>query len=110
MTETTATTESADEATGEQHGMTDLGYIKIAIFLAVVTAIEVALSYMVDDLGALFLPLLLGLMVLKFFMVVLYFMHLKFDNRLFSAMFYMGIFLAVCVYTATLLTFKFFSA
>ncbi len=92
------------------HGLTDLGYVKIALFLAVVTAIEVALSYMVDDLGALFLPLLLGLMFLKFFMVILYFMHLKFDNRLFSIMFYMGLFLAVGVYLAALFTFKFFSS
>ena len=92
------------------HGLTDLGYIKVAIALAIITAIEVALSYMVDDLGALFLPLLLMLMLIKFFSVVLYFMHLKFDNRLFSIMFYMGLVLAVGVYVVTLFTFKFFDA
>lgn len=95
---------------GHSHGLTDLGYVKVAIALAIITAIEVALSYMIDDLGALFLPLLLGLMVIKFFSVVLYFMHLKFDSRLFSLMFYMGLFLAVGVYIAALLTFKFFDA
>ena len=92
------------------HGLTDLGYVKVAIFLAIVTAIEVALSYMVDDLGALFLPLLIGLMLLKFFMVILFFMHLKFDNRLFSIMFYMGLVLAVGVYLVTLFSFRFFSS
>lgn len=93
-----------------EHGLSDLGYVKIALFLAIVTAIEVALSYMVDDLGALFLPLLLGLMALKFMMVVLYFMHLKFDNRIFGLLFYLGLGLAVSVYVAALFTFKFFSS
>ena len=92
-----------------EHGLTDLGYVKVALALAIITGIEVAISYMVDDLGALFLPLLIGLMLVKFFSVVLYFMHLKFDNRLFSLLFYMGLGLAVGVYIATLLTFKFFS-
>jgi cytochrome c oxidase subunit 4 len=94
---------------GHDAGLTDIGYVKVAIALAVITAIEVALSYMVDDLGRLFLPLLIGLMIIKFFSVVLYFMHLKFDNRLFSVMFYMGLGLAVGVYLIALFTFKFFS-
>ncbi len=74
-----------------------------------ITAIEVAISYMVDDLGVFFLPLLIALMLIKFFSVVLFFMHLKFDNRLFSLMFYLGLGLAVSVYVATLFTFEFFS-
>ena len=81
----------------------------MAIALAVITAIEVAISYMVDDLGPFFLPLLRGLMLIKFFSVVLFFMHLKFDNRLFSVMFYLGLVLAIAVYMATLFTFEFFS-
>jgi cytochrome c oxidase subunit 4 len=94
---------------GHGHGMTDLGYVKIAIALSIITAIEVLLSYQVDNLGAFFLPLLLGLMLIKFFSVVLYFMHLKFDNRLFGVMFYIGIGLAILVYFGALLTFEFFS-
>jgi cytochrome c oxidase subunit IV len=89
---------------------TDGQYVKLFVLLVVVTAVEVALSYMVDDLGALFLPLLLSLMLIKFFAVVLFFMHLRFDNRLFSVMFYMGLVLAVGVYLVTLFTFKFFDA
>jgi cytochrome c oxidase subunit IV len=88
---------------------TDLQFVYLAVALAVVTGIEVALSYMVDDLGAVFLPLLLMLMLIKFFSVVLYFMHLKFDNRWFSILFYMGLFLAVSVYAVALMTFKFFN-
>jgi cytochrome c oxidase subunit 4 len=42
--------------------------------------------------------------------VVSYFMHLKFDNKLFSFCFYAGLFLAVMVYCIALATFKFFAA
>jgi cytochrome c oxidase subunit 4 len=97
-----------DEHAHDSH-WSDLKYVQLALALAVITAVEVALSYMVDDLGALFLPLLLILMAIKFFSVVLFFMHLKFDNRLFSIMFYLGLGLAVAVYMAALFTFKFFA-
>ena len=96
-----------DDSAHEEH-WSDLKYVQLFVFLVVVTAVEVALSYMVDDLGALFLPLLLILMVVKFFAVVLFFMHLKFDNRLFGLMFYMGLGLAIGVYVAALSTFRFF--
>ena len=86
----------------------DLQFVYLAIALAVITAIEVALSYMVDDLGPVFLPALIILMLVKFFAVVSYFMHLKFDNRLFSVMFYMGLGLALGVYTVALFAFRFF--
>lgn len=111
-TATDATTEEVDFREADDHvdHWTDLQFVYLAIGLAVVTAIEVALSYMVDDLGALFLPLLLLLMFIKFFSVVFYFMHLKFDNRWFSILFYMGLVLAVGVYVAALMTFQFFSS
>jgi cytochrome c oxidase subunit 4 len=96
----------ADDAHDEH--WTDFKYVQLFVFLVVVTAVEVALSYMVDDLGAVFLPLLLVLMAIKFFAVVLFFMHLKFDNRLFGLMFYMGLGLAIGVYLVALFTFRFF--
>lgn len=110
----TDTTPAADHDHVAEHGAShddhwnDLKYVKLFVFLVVVTAVEVALSYMVDDLGALFLPLLLVLMAVKFFAVVLFFMHLKFDNRLFGLMFYMGLGLAIGVYVVALFTFRFF--
>ena len=99
---------AGDDHSGEH--WSDLKFVYLAIALAAITAIEVALSYMVDDLRAVFLPLLIFLMLVKFFSVVSYFMHLKFDNRLFSLMFYMGLFLAVGVYIAALFTFEFFGS
>jgi cytochrome c oxidase subunit 4 len=41
-------------------------------------------------------------------MVVSYFMHLKFDSRIFAFLFYTGLGLALFVYIAALATFKFF--
>jgi cytochrome c oxidase subunit 4 len=86
--------------------MSDAGYIKIALILAAITALEVSTYYV--DFGPLFLPSLIIMMVVKFFMVVSYFMHLKFDNKLFSLMFYIGLGLALFVYFTALATFKFF--
>ena len=93
----------------DQHHWSDLKYVKLALALAVITALEVALSYTKDDFGSFFLPLLLIMMAVKFFAVVFYFMHLKFDNRLFGLLFYSGLFLAIGVYCAALLTFHFFA-
>ena len=81
-------------------------YINTALALAVVTGLEVALYYM--DIGKLFLPTLLVLMVIKFLTVVSNFMHLKFDNKIFSYLFYSGLGLAVAVYIVALMTFRFF--
>jgi cytochrome c oxidase subunit 4 len=81
-------------------------YIKVAAALAFVTGIEVALYYL--DLGKWYLPILLVLMLIKFLTVVSLFMHLKYDNKMFSMLFYSGLILAVLVYVAALMTFRFF--
>ena len=81
-------------------------YVRIALILAVFTALETSTYWI--DFGGFNTAILLILMVIKFVMVVSYFMHLKFDNRLFTWMFYTGVILAVCVYCAALATFEFF--
>ena len=81
-------------------------YVVVALILAGLTALETS-TYWVD-FGPLFMPALLTMMTIKFFMVVLLFMHLKFDNRLFGVLFYAGLGLAVFVYCIALLTFNFF--
>lgn len=90
----------------ESHGLSDFGYVKVAIFLAVLTALEVSTYYF--DFCPFFIPLLLILMVIKFVTVALYFMHLKFDKKLYSYMFYAGLVLALGVYIGALATFQFF--
>jgi len=97
----------ADSYGEGHHGATDRQYIIIAVVLALITAMEVTISYI--DIGPIFLPTLLILMVIKFLTVVSYFMHLKFDRRIFSFMFYTGLILAVSVYAAALSTFHFFN-
>jgi cytochrome c oxidase subunit 4 len=56
------------------------------------------------------MPALLIMMAIKFIMVVSLFMHLKFDNKIFSWLFYSGLILAVLVYCAFLACFQFFSS
>ena len=89
-----------------EHGMTDAGYIKIAIILAAITALEVSTYYV--DFGPLFMPSLMIMMVVKFVMVVSYFMHLKFDSKIFTFLFNTGLCLALFVYITALATVKFF--
>ena len=91
---------------GTEHGMSNAGYVRIAVILAAITALEVSTYYV--DFGPFFMPALMIMMVVKFLMVVSYFMHLKFDNRLFSWLFYAGLILAIIVYVVALSTFKFF--
>ena len=95
-------------AHGEHKHPSDWFYVKIAAILAAFTAAEVSISYM--DIGVVFMPLLLTLMVFKFVMVVLFFMHLKYDHAIFGKLFWGGLFLAVGVYCAALATFHVFSS
>jgi cytochrome c oxidase subunit 4 len=87
------------------HDVPDSFYVKIFVALVFITAGEVSLSY--AHIGRAFLPILLVLMTIKFFMVVLFFMHLRFDPKIFSRLFYAGLFLALAVYIATLTTAQF---
>ncbi|CAB4720859.1 unannotated protein [freshwater metagenome] len=90
----------------EHHGLSDKQYIYVALILAALTAIEVSTYYV--DFGPFFMPTLFILMTVKFVTVVSYFMHLKFDNKLFTYLFYSGLLLAIAVYCGFLATFKFF--
>jgi cytochrome c oxidase subunit 4 len=79
-------------------------YVGVAVILAVITLAEVGLYYMSMPDGLL-IALLLFFSILKFAMVALWFMHLRFDSRLFSRLFVTGIILAVSVYAIILMTF-----
>ena len=80
-----------------------LEYIQIGVVLAIVTAIEVGLYY-IDLSHNLLVVLLIALSILKFSLVVLWFMHLKFDNRLFSQFFVGGLLLALSVFLVAVAT------
>lgn len=77
-------------------------YVRIALVLAFVTALEVAASYM-EALSGVLIPVLFALALIKFVMVVMWFMHLKFDSRTYSRFFVMGIAGAVTLFVIVLL-------
>jgi cytochrome c oxidase subunit 4 len=80
-------------------------YVKVAVVLAVATGLEVALYYLNLPTGVL-VSLLLFFAVIKFSLVALWFMHLRFDSRLFRRLFITGIYLATTVYLIVLVTFE----
>jgi cytochrome c oxidase subunit 4 len=81
-------------------------YIVIAVVLAVVTALEVALFYMNFLPSSVVVASLLVLMTIKFSLVVLWFMHLRFDSPVFKRLFVAGIVLALSIFLAVLLMFR----
>ena len=72
-------------------------YVKIAVALAIVTLLEVAIYY-IDFLRPALVPLLLVFSTIKFALVVLWFMHLRFDSRLFMRLFVTGVVLALSIF------------
>ena len=83
-------------------------YVRIFLILVAITALEVAIYFVRDDMGGWFLPVLFGLMFSKFAIVVLWFMHLKFDDRRYSRFFVMGLAGAATLYMIVLLTLRTF--
>ena len=79
-------------------------YWKIFFLLFGITAVEVGLYYFSIP-GVNLNNAALGILAIaKFVVVVGYFMHLKFDNRILRRLFVTGLVLAVLVYMAYLLT------
>jgi cytochrome c oxidase subunit IV len=89
--------------TGEHAHPTEAVYIRIAVILAALTAIEVGLYYTNFNQQATNGALLV-LAATKFVMVAAYFMHLKFDNRVLRRLFVSGFVLATFCYLAYLST------
>ena len=78
-------------------------YAKIASILAVITAIEFGIFYVPDyapDLKGVIVPAFVLLSAVKFALVGMFYMHLKFDHRLFSGFFVGGLLLATTVILA----------
>lgn len=82
-------------------------YIRIGIVLAVLTGLEVA-SYYVDVNTSVLIPTLFVLALIKFVLVVLWFMHLRFDDRRYARFFVMGIALAATLFLIVLISFRTF--
>ena len=77
----------------------------VAVVLAVITAVEIAVSYIEGDIpDGLIVVLLLAMMVVKFFLVASWFMHLRTDQPVFRRLFIVGAIAAPLLYLVVLAT------
>jgi cytochrome c oxidase subunit 4 len=88
------------EAHAEKHPGV-LEYSQIGLVLFVITAIEVGIYYVGLSFNALVVSLLV-LSLIKFTLVVAWFMHLRFDNKLFMTLFLAGLFTAFIVFSVVI--------
>jgi len=105
----TATTENPEtEEVQEEYAdhLSPANYWGIALFLAVVTAVEVAITYIPDFDGTVLVVSLLVLGAVKFLTVVAFFMHLKYEPFTMNFMFYFGLLGALALFIAVLLAFE----
>ncbi len=99
--------------TGHQAGSDDVHtghptpgtYFKVAITLSVITAIEVGVFYL-EFIKHGIIPVLVVLSATKFALVAMFYMHLKYDHKIFSRFFVGGFILAVAVGIALLVLFQ----
>ena len=88
-----------------QHEHASIGtYVRVAVILCIVTALEFTVIY-IRRLTPILLPLLLVLSAGKFALVVMFYMHLRYESRvltfLFVAPLVLATVLAVAVTTLT---------
>jgi cytochrome c oxidase subunit 4 len=81
-------------------------YWLVGLVLAVITLLEVWL-FTVEGLGGWFIPILLFLSVVKFVGVVAYFMHLRFDNLMFTYFFTSAMIIGILIFSLLLVIMKF---
>ena len=80
---------------GEHDHPTWSTYWKVALILTVITVIEVWVYYIPAFVATkLFVPSLLIMSAVKFFIVVMFYMHLKYDHKVFRALFTGPLFIA----------------
>lgn len=104
-TDTEPKTDATHEGVHEHDELhpTPTQYVQIAVVLAILTAMEVSASFV--DIGGAFLPTLLVLMAIKFVLVAGFFMHLRYDTRLYTRFMAGGLVLAASLYAVVLVIF-----
>ena len=83
-------------------------YFKVAMALVALTALEVVVFYF-EWLGYAIIPVMAILSIGKFGIVVMYYMHLKFDEKLLTYVFMAGLILAVVVIMCIMALFGWFN-
>ncbi len=76
-------------------------YLGVFWILAALTVVEVAVTYLPVPR----IPVLVPLAILKAALVALFYMHLKYDRRIFSAIFLMGLLMALVLMFALIVLF-----
>ncbi|HET7550033.1 MAG TPA: cytochrome C oxidase subunit IV family protein [Gemmatimonadaceae bacterium] len=98
--------DSHGEAHALEHAHPDWGTYKwVAIILTVITALEVWVYYTPLKETRLFVPVLLAMSVAKFAIVVMFYMHLKYDAKLFRGLFVGPLIIAIVVLISLLFLF-----
>lgn len=104
----TATETHVDTHDDDHEHPSDQKYVIIALILGVLTAIEILMFVFEDDLPRNGVKLgLIAFMVVKFWIVGAYFMHLKFDNPILWQLFVAGLVLSVGVFFIMMSAFEF---
>jgi cytochrome c oxidase subunit 4 len=98
---------AAVEAQAHSEHPTPLLYFKVAMTLVVLTILEVVL-FLVDALSYGIIPVIATLSVAKFVLVGMFYMHLRYDHKIFYTLFIIGLVLAVCVVFALIGLFSWF--
>ena len=88
---------SSQRQEGHARHPTFMQYVVVASFLFVITAVEFIIIYPQYRLGAATVPLLIVLSAVKFAIVIMFYMHLKFDHKLFTYIFLGGLALGFAV-------------
>ncbi|HYB42132.1 MAG TPA: cytochrome C oxidase subunit IV family protein [Candidatus Methylomirabilis sp.] len=97
----------AEHAEGEEHASVKT-YLNVAIALAILTAVEVATLYIPGIPNPLLVTGLLIMSAVKFFLVVGFFMHLKYDNPIMRALFVGPLAIAIAIILALMALFSAF--
>lgn len=85
-------------------------YKWVALILTVITIVEVWVYYIPSFVASpLFVPALLIMSAVKFAIVVMYYMHLKYDHKLFKALFTGPLIIAISTLIALMFLFHKFS-
>lgn len=80
-------------------------YAKIAAILCAITAVEFVCYYL-QALRGVLVPLLIVLSSIKFALVAMFYMHLKFDHNVFTRLLLIGLFIGVGVVVSLLVLFN----
>ncbi|MGH8011838.1 MAG: cytochrome C oxidase subunit IV family protein [Candidatus Binataceae bacterium] len=95
------------EITGSHHPG-PLVYIVVAIALTTLTGFEIGVFY-APFLQAVLVPLLIILAICKFVLVAMFYMHLHYDSRVFSAVFLFPLWVALLIVISLMLIFFYLS-